>query len=120
MLALMFCLLYSFAISGPAIFIAAVVKDKLKYIQLAYMLSLPTFISCGYIWPLSQMPNILVWIIKCAWPLIFFAKPFDELLFKGIFPSQAFIGLLIFTAIWLPISLIFFKYRFKSEGKLIS
>lgn len=114
-LALAYCLLYAFAISGPAILIAAIVKDKLKFIQVAYMLSLPTFISCGYIWPLDQMPTVMVYLIKALWPLINFARPFDELLFKGIFPAEGMIGLALYTLVWLPIALVVFNYRFKSR-----
>jgi ABC-2 type transport system permease protein len=115
-LSMLFCLMYAFAISGPAILIAAIVKDKLKHVQIAYMLSLPAFVSCGYIWPQDQMPWILVLLIKCIWPLMFFARPFDELLFKGIFPTEGFIGLALYTLIWLPVSIMLFNDRFK--GKL--
>lgn len=110
--ALCFCLLFAFAISGPAIMIASLTKDKMKYMQISYMLSLPTFISCGYIWPMDQMPKALVVLLKCFWPLINFDRPFGELLFKGIFPRQGIIGLAIYAIFWLPVSILFFNLRF--------
>lgn len=41
------------------------------------------------------------------------AWPFDELLFKGVFPVEGFKELALFTLIWLPVSIILFNYRFK-------
>lgn len=116
--AMAYCLLYAFAISGPAIIIAAIVKDKLKYMQLSYMLSLPSFISCGYIWPQDQMPQALVILLKCIWPLINFARPFSLLLCKGVFSIEAFLELVIYTVIWLPAAVWFFNYRYgrRTEG----
>jgi len=115
--ALAYCLLYAFAISGPAIFIAAIVKDKLKYMQLSYMLSLPSFISCGYIWPQDQMPQLLVILLKCFWPLINFARPFDLLLYKGVFSLEAFLGLVVYTMVWLPAAIWFFNYRYRKYAE---
>ncbi|HWQ31055.1 MAG TPA: ABC transporter permease [Negativicutes bacterium] len=116
--ALCFCLLFAFAISGPAIMIASLTKDKMKYMQISYMLSLPTFISCGYIWPMDQMPKALVVLLKCVWPLINFDRPFGELLLKGIFPRQGIIGLAIYAMFWLPVSILFFNHRFGKCRKL--
>lgn len=118
--AMVFCLLYAFAISGPAILIAAITKDKLKYIQIAYMLSLPSFISCGYIWPQDQMPQALVVLLKCLWPLFNFAKPFSELLIKGVFSAEAVKGLAIYTMVWLPAAVLFFNYRFRAAQEAIN
>ncbi len=115
--ALSFCLLFAFAISGPAIMLVSLTKDKLKYMQISYMLSLPAFITCGYVWPQDQMPQVLVFLLKCFWPLINFGKPFAELLFKGVFPVKGIIGLAIYTAFWLPVSVLFFNFRFGKSSK---
>ena len=117
-LSLLFCTEYALAISAPAIIVAAIVKDKLKHVQLSYMLSLPTFICCGYIWPLAQMPKIMVVLIKCFWPLVYFAKPFDELLFKGTLPTESMLNLAIYIAVWLPISMLFFKFRYRTKRRV--
>lgn len=118
LLALVFCLLFAFAISGPAILIAAITKDKLKYMQISYMLSLPSFISCGYVWPQDQMPQVLVILLKCFWPLFNFARPFNELLFKGVFPGEAIQGLLIYTLVWLPAAVLLFNYRYRTGQEI--
>lgn len=116
--ALLMCTIFIFAISGPAIIIASIVKDKLKFAQISFMLSLPTFVSSGYVWPQEQMPASLTLIIKSFWPLIYFARPFDEVLFKGaslnVVLSSMF-EMVIYTFIWLPISVWFLKKRFKTK-----
>lgn len=109
--ALGFCLLFAFAVSGPAILIAAVTKDKLKYMQISYMLSLPSFISCGYVWPQDQMPHLLVILLKCIWPLMNFDRPFADILLKGNISYESVIGLLAYTLVWLPAACIFFNRR---------
>ncbi|MFZ5966048.1 MAG: ABC transporter permease [Bacillota bacterium] len=117
--ALLLCMIFILAVSGPAIILAAVTKDKIKLAHLSFMLSLPTFVSSGYIWPLDQMPEMLVKIIKSIWPLINFARPFDEMLIKG-FPIEA-LGqnikeMLLYTAFWLPISLWLLKRNYCEVG----
>lgn len=117
LLVLLFCIVFIAAICCPAIIIAALLRDKLKFTQVAYMLSLPTFASCGYVWPQDQMPQWLVWGIKAFWPLMSFARPFDELLVKGIALSEItwnFIDMIIYTAVWLPFAVWFLKIRFKT------
>lgn len=112
-IALLFGLIYAFAISCPSIIISSIVQDKLKLSQISYMLSIPTFVTCGYVWPIDQAPKALTFIIRLFWPLINFARPFDELLFKGVFPGKAILGLLIYIAVWFPISILFFKFRYR-------
>jgi ABC-2 type transport system permease protein len=116
--AYLIAVLFVVAISCPAVFLSALTKDKLKYSQISYMLSLPTFITAGYIWPQDQMPTALTMGIKAVWPLINYARPFDEILFKGV-PFQTVLGnicgLVIYTVLWMPVAVIFYKSRFKKE-----
>ncbi|MBC7765691.1 MAG: ABC transporter permease [Hyphomonadaceae bacterium] len=101
-----FCALFAFAMSAPAILLAALIGNKTKFAQIAYMVSLPAFVSCGYVWPLDQMPPLLVGAIKIVWPLASFARPFDEFLIKGM-SVWTLLGsgaeLLVYTLVWLPI-----------------
>lgn len=104
--------LFMAALSCQSILIACFTGDKVKYAQVCLMLSLPTFISAGYIWPLDQMPYPLVVVLKFLWPLNNFARPFDEVLFKGL-PFTALKGnlleLLIYFAFWFPVSILLFR-----------
>ncbi|WP_157910271.1 ABC transporter permease [Petroclostridium xylanilyticum] len=117
-IALLLCSIFVFAISCPALILAALTKDKLKFAQVSFMLSLPTFVSCGYVWPQEQMPKILVTIIKILWPLINFARPFDELLFKGVSFNTVrtnMLEMVIYTLAWFPVAFWLVKKRFKSK-----
>ncbi len=116
MLALLMMIVFIFAISCPTILIAAFVKDKLKFTQIAFMLSLPTFATCGYVWTIDQLPQALVNGLKIFWPLIYFARPFDEVLIKGIgydIVKENIIGMGIYTLIWMPIAIYIFKKRYR-------
>ncbi|MDF2595828.1 MAG: putative transporter, type 2 [Clostridia bacterium] len=113
--ALLMCLLFATAISAPAILLCAITKDKIKFSQLAYMLSLPTFLTCGYVWPADQMPELLMWFVKLTWPLIYFARTFDEIMVKGL-PFEAVrqnaINLVLYSIVFIPIAVVVFKKRF--------
>ncbi|MCR4436941.1 MAG: ABC transporter permease [Clostridiales bacterium] len=118
LLSLAFCGIFAPAISCPAIMIASLAKDKLKFAQISFMLSLPTFVSCGYVWPQDQMPWILGTLIKLIWPLIYFARPLDELLFKGSLPVRSALGLVLYTLVWMPAAIFMFKRSFKDGAGL--
>ncbi len=121
LIALLMSFSFVLAISAPAIIIASIVKDKLKFAQIAFMLSLPTFVSCGYVWPQDQMPDFLPILIKIFWPLINFARPLDEVLFKGIsfnIIQNNILQMFIYALIWLPISIWIFKRRFNTRENI--
>lgn len=67
--AIVLTLLFILTLIGPSLVIAALTKDRVKYSQFEFMLSLPTFASAGCVWPVDQMPKLLVAIIKAFWPL---------------------------------------------------
>lgn len=112
---LLMCIVFVFAISCPAALLASITRDKLKLYQLSFMLSLPTFVSSGYVWPQEQMPAFLPAVIKVLWPLIYFHKPFADVIFKGV-PFDAVskdIGeMLIYILGWMPVAIWMLKKRF--------
>lgn len=114
--ALLMSILFVLAISAPAIIIASILKDKVKYAQIAYMLSLPTFAGCGYIWTVDQLPKPLVIVTKLLWPLIYFARDFVEVLFKNLAfeaVKDNLIQMGFYTIVWMIVAIIIFKKRFK-------
>lgn len=114
---LLMCALFILAMSGPAIILATFADSKVKLAQIAFMLSLPTFVSCGYVWPIDQMPKILVNVIKNLWPLIYFARPFDEVLLKGLSVNaikEPLIQMGIYTVFWLPIAIWILKRKHRA------
>lgn len=59
-LAILISALFAIAISCVGIILFSLTGKKTRFTQVAYMLSLPTFLTCGYVWPIDQMPNALV------------------------------------------------------------
>ncbi|MCT4604896.1 MAG: ABC transporter permease [Marinisporobacter sp.] len=114
---LLFAFVFILAITCPAIILASIVKDKLKFAQISYMLSLPTFAASGYLWTIDQLPAPMVAVYKCLWPLIYFVRPFDEVMVKGLrfeMIKGNIYGLLLYTLIWMPIAIFILKKRYKS------
>lgn len=116
--ALLMAVVFVFAISCPAIILAALVKDRLKFAQISFMLSLPTFACSGYLWTVDQLPNGLVIGTKILWPLIYFVRAFDEVVIKGLSFEMVkgnILGMLIYILAWMPIAIFILKKRYKAE-----
>ena len=63
------------------------------------------------------MPQAVTVLIKLFWPLINFARPFDEVLVKGLAfeaVKGSIIQMLAYTALWFPISVAVFKRSFRT------
>lgn len=113
--ALLLSSLFAIAISIPAMIFLSIVKKKTRYTQIVYCLSLPTFFTCGYVWPTEQMPKALAFIARTIWPLMNFARPFDEVMIKHL-PFEAVrnnvIGLLLYIVIGMPVAVWCFRKSF--------
>lgn len=110
------------ALAGPSLLIASMTKVRIKYSQFSFMLSLPTFVSSGCVWPADQMPKVFEVIIRACWPLINYAKIVQEVLMKGmdfktVIPNIFEMGL--FILIWLPIGVICYKKAFNENNTQI-
>lgn len=120
--ALLMCILFSVAVSWPAVIIASLTKEKIKFAQVAFMLSMPTLISCGYVWPQEQMPQLLVLLIKGLWPLINFARPFDEIIIKGLSLVDVrdnIIQLICYSIFWAPVAMLVMRKKFGDDVKIM-
>ncbi len=109
---------FALSIMGPSLIIASVAKDKVKYSQFEFMLSLPTFVSSGCVWPMDQMPKLLGIIVKICWPLANYAKVVQEVLIKGMnfrYVIPNLLQLSAFSLVWLPIGIICYKRAFCRE-----
>ena len=110
---------FALSIVGPSLLIASVAKDKLKYSQFEFMLSLPTFVSSGCVWPMNQMPKLLEIIVRACWPFANYAKVVQQVLVKGmnfryVIPSLLQLG--IFSLVWLPAGIVCYKRTFCRES----
>ncbi|WP_053982379.1 ABC transporter permease [Niameybacter massiliensis] len=120
MVALILSFLFAVAISGPTLILFSLTKKKTRFTQIAYMLSLPTFLTCGYVWPVDQMPLLLAIPVKILWPLMNYARAFDEVMIKGLpfaTVSQNVVELLVYSLIMLPIGIKCFKKSFYKNEK---
>lgn len=99
---------YLCCLTGIAITIGALTRDSLKATQFCMMMSLPSFITAGYVWPAFRMPVFVTGFSKALWPLIYMISPLRDFVIKGVLPTGAqstFIGLLVFGIVWLFIGL---------------
>ena len=110
--------LFAIAISAPGIWLFSITKKKTRFTQVAYMLSLPTFLTCGYVWPAEQMPILLRYAAKILWPLMNYARVFDEVMIKGLPFSTVIgniLGLILYSVIFLPLAIWYFKKQFQPK-----
>ena len=99
--------IYLFSLVGIAMVIGNIAKTKLFATQFCMMLSIPTFFTAGYIWPLFEMNKFIVIILKGIWPLIYMVSPLRDLIVKGQLPNNFinnFVGILIFALFWIFIA----------------
>lgn len=112
---LLMTVVFLVALTGPSLLIASMTKDRIKYSQIEFMLSLPTFCSCGGVWPVDQMPRLLEILIRACWPVINYAKVVQEVLIKGMDFSATIPNILqmvLFAMVWLPVGIFFYKKTF--------
>ncbi len=105
-LAAFMTILFMISLLGPAMTLAGLTRDRVKYAQFSFMLSVPTFVTSGSVWPLEQMPQVLKVIVKIVWPLVYYAKPLQEVIIKNrSFYSTVpqLIGLITYAIIWMLI-----------------
>ena len=119
--ALLMSILFVIAISIPGILLFSITKKKTRFTQVAYMLSLPTFLTCGYVWPVDQMPVLLANVVRVVWPLMNYARTFDEVMIKGL-PFEVvqgnLLGLLLYIIVGMPLAIYVFKRSFDSESAM--
>ena len=101
-------LLFAFAIVGISMILASFTKERVEYAKIYYMLSLPTFVLAGCVWPIEQIPDGLRIITRTLWPLIGYAKNVQEIFIKGkefsaVLPD--IIYLIVFGVLWLFIGI---------------
>lgn len=94
---------YLFSLIGVAMAIGALIKDELKATQFCMMLSMPTFLMAGYVWPILKMPAFVTGLVKLLWPLVYMVSPLRDYLIKGSLPYDfglAFSEMALFGLLW--------------------
>ncbi len=114
LLAIALLTLYLFCLMGTAMTLSAIFRNRMIATQICMMLSMPTFLLAGYVWPVSQMPPILTFAVKLTWPMIHMLCPMRDMLVKAT-PLHMFYGniatLLVFGAVWFAIGSRLVKIR---------
>ncbi len=101
--------IYLISLSSIALIIALTIKDPLRATQLCMLLSVPSFLTAGYVWPILKMPALSVYIVKALWPLIYMIVPLRDYLIKGGLPfnfNSNMMQMAIFTGVWFCIAYI--------------
>ena len=118
--AFLYVTIFILTLVGPGMIIGALFKDKLQVTQFTMMLSMPTFLTAGYAWPVEQTPVVLSYIIKMIWPLIYAIAPIRDILVKST-PVSIFakdiMCLIVFGCIWALIGYNLFKRTFKNDNR---
>ncbi len=113
---------YLFCLLGSSMTLAALLRTRLIATQVCMMLSMPTFLLAGYVWPVSQMPPMLTFIVKLNWPLIHLLSPIRDILIKGT-PIGVFYGniaaVMAFGVSWFFIGSWLVKVRLIQEKKVV-
>lgn len=114
LLAIALLTLYLFCLMGTAMTLSAIFRNRMIATQICMMLSMPTFLLAGYVWPVSQMPPVLTFAVKLTWPMIHMLCPMRDMLVKAT-PLHIFYGnigtLLVFGAVWFAIGSKLVKIR---------
>lgn len=114
LLVLLMTVVFLFALTGPALILAALTNDRVKYSQISFMISVPTFVTSGCVWPVDQMPKIVEIGTRLCWPLINYAKLMQEVLIKGrsfgsVLPY--IVEMILFCVVWLVIGVVIYNKR---------
>lgn len=115
--------IYLFSLIGISMVIAYIFNDRRKATQFCMILSLPTFLLAGYIWPLEAYPTWLAKAVPVFWPLVQVVSPIRDYLLKGTSPfvfKQQFVGLFFFAIGWLAIGVSIKIWRLLLEKKRVS
>jgi len=99
MIVFLMTIIFAFTLLGPAFALADYTKKRVRFSQISFMLSLPTFVASGAVWPVEQMPKGVQVLSKLLWPLINYAKPMQEIIVKGR-EGYTVIPEIIFMLIW--------------------
>ncbi|MDW8802203.1 ABC transporter permease [Clostridium sp. A1-XYC3] len=111
-----FILLTVFLLDLTAIsFVFAFVFDAMdQCVRFSMFLSVPTFLTAGYVWPEYMMPAGFFSVVKKIWPLVYFINPLKTINLKGV--DFAVIapyvqGGIYYALFWLPVGVGLYLFK---------
>jgi len=102
--------------AAVTILISAFFNEVSHCVQFVMLLSIPTFLTSGYVWPEFMMPPHFMQIVKMIWPLHYYVNPMKDLMLKGAGFAEVAPYLsdgLLYAAVWLPVAIIVFCLKIK-------
>lgn len=113
-------LIFVVNLTGIALVLAAVFEDVTHCVQFLMFLTIPTFLTSGYIWPEYMMPEGFGGVVKMVWPLIYYINPMRYLHLKeagfGVI-HQYISGGITFAVFWLPIGVVIYLLKILTMKK---
>ncbi|MDR3270314.1 MAG: ABC transporter permease [Peptococcaceae bacterium] len=102
-----------------AVLMTVFFKDVSHCGQFIVMLSIPTILLSGYIWPKFMMASWFAGLIRVIWPLYYFINPLKDLCVKGVGYAeiQSYLaGACIFACAWGIVALVAYQWRRRVRG----
>ncbi len=75
-------IMFILSVTAIGILVSAVIPSQLKSTEILMVIATPAFIISGFTWPLSQMPDWVVWFASVI-PLTHFLEAFRNVLLAG-------------------------------------
>jgi ABC-2 type transport system permease protein len=111
---------YLLCLIGISMVIGSLLRNPLKVTQFCMMLSVPTMLTAGYIWPSFAVPKWTEILVKIFWPLTYILSPIRDFLIKGRFPEgfiTNFMQLLAFGLGWAVLGYFLMKKQLKTQKR---
>lgn len=111
-----FILLAVFLLDLTAVsFIFAFIFDAMdQCVRFSMFLSVPTFLTAGYVWPEYMMPMGFFSVVKKLWPLAYFINPLKTINLKGIdfnVIAPYVQGGIYYALFWLPLGVGLYLFK---------
>lgn len=102
--------------TAMGLLITSFFDDEAHCAQFCMFLSVPTFLTSGYVWPEFMMAPHFASVIKSIWPLYYLVNPLRNVCMKNadftdIAPYLS--SGILFGALWLTVTVLLFRYRIR-------
>lgn len=116
-------LLFLVNMTAMSLVITSLFDNEAHCAQFCMFLSVPTFLTSGYVWPEFMMAPHFASIIKSIWPLYYLVNPLRDVCMKeagfGDITPYLIQGAL-FALAWLTVSVLLFRFRIRLKAEHIA
>lgn len=114
-----YTLLFLLAVAFIGILVSIAIPSQLKATEILMVIATPSFILSGFTWPLSQMPDWIVWIAKII-PLTHYLQIFRTMIIEqggAAYVQGAVWGLALIATIALLLSVVLLQLKINKAQK---